>query len=201
MKNKVTMYVLSGVILLALISASILLYIDSSSNTEFTVVTAPAKADVVSPIKIEEAKENFAKVELGTNLALKKKLTANNFTQAYAGKNANDGNVNTYWEGAANTYPNTLVVDLESPADIRNIRVRVNPSNMWERRKQTFSISTSQDDQTYTAVAASADYVFDPVSGNAVIIKLEGVNARYLKLEFTGNTAATGGQVAELEIY
>jgi hypothetical protein len=132
---------------------------------------------------------------------LKKKITENNHTQEYGGKSAIDGDVKTYWEGAPDSYPNTLVIDMESSVAAKCVRVKVNPNNMWEKRKQIISLHGSFDDKNYSELSAAADYVFDPISGNAVIINFNTSNLRYLKLDFTSNTAATGGQAAEVEVY
>jgi hypothetical protein len=201
MNTKKWIYALSLVTILAVLSAAILIFIDSNSATKFTVVSAPKQQDVVSPIKAEVAEVNFAEIDLGNNLALKKKITENNHTQEYGGKNAIDGDVKTYWEGAPDSYPNTLVIDMESSVAAKCVRVKVNPNNMWEKRKQTISLHGSLDDKNYSEISAAADYVFDPISGNAVIINFNTSNLRYLKLDFTSNTAATGGQAAEVEVY
>lgn len=201
MNTKKWIYVLSIVTILSVLSAAILIYIDSNGATKFTVVSAPKQEDVVSPIKAEKADVDFSQIDLGSNLALNKKITENNHTQEYGAKNAIDGDVKTYWEGAPDSYPNTLAIDMESPVDAKCVRVKVNPNNMWEKRKQTISIYGSLDDKNYSELSAAADYVFDPVSGNAVIINFNNSNLRYLKLDFTNNTAATGGQAAEVEIY
>ena len=201
MNSKKWIYTLSVVTILAALSAAILIYIDSNGATKFTMVSVPKQEDVVSPINVEKAEVNFAEIDLGNNLALKKKITENNHTQDYVGKNAIDGEVKTYWEGAADSYPNSLFIDMESPVAVKCVRVKVNPNNMWEKRKQTISIHGSLDDKDYLEISAAAEYVFDPVSGNAAIIKFDASNLRYLKLDFTSNTAATGGQAAEVEVF
>lgn len=44
------------------------------------------------------APETYVKAADTANLALGKTVTANNYNQTYVASNANDGNVNTYWE-------------------------------------------------------------------------------------------------------
>ncbi len=133
------------------------------------------------------------------NLALGKTVTANNYTQVYVAANANDGNVNTYWEGAANSYPNTLTADLGSSQSVNKLVLKLNSS--WEERSQTLSVLTSNDNFTYATTVASAAYTFSPSTANTVTITFSQVNARYIRLQFTANTRATGGQAAEFEIY
>lgn len=135
------------------------------------------------------------------NLALGKTITANNYTQTYVATNANDGNVTTYWEGANNAYPNTITVDLGTSQAITRIVVKLNPDTAWSKRTQTFSVLGSIDNNTYNTVVASNTYTFDPATGNTVTISFTSTNQRYFRLNFTANSGAPGGQVAEFEIY
>ncbi|ROR27288.1 subtilase family serine protease [Mobilisporobacter senegalensis] len=134
-----------------------------------------------------------------SNLALGKTITANNHTQVYAATNANDGNINTYWEGGANAYPNTLTTDLGSTQSINKVVLKLNRS--WETRTQTLSVLSSTDNVNYSTCATSDTYTFSPSSGNTVTINFTEGNARYIRLNFTANSQATGGQVAEFEVY
>lgn len=133
------------------------------------------------------------------NLARAKSITANNYTQVYVPDNAVDGNVNTYWEGGANAYPNILTADLGSVQAVYKIVLRLNPT--WEARTQTLSVLTSTDNGTYSTVKASDTYNFNPSTGNTVTITFTETNARYVRLNFTANSGATGGQAAEYEVY
>ncbi len=133
------------------------------------------------------------------NLALGKTISASSVQQTYVAANANDGNVNSYWEGAPGTYPNTLTVDLGSTQSVYKVVLKLNTG--WESRTQTLSVLSSTDNNTYTTRAASSTYTFDPASGNTVTITFAEASARYLRLSFTANSGATGGQVAEFEAY
>jgi len=133
------------------------------------------------------------------NLALQKTITDSNHNQNYVATNANDGNVNTYWEGGANNYPNTLTVDLGSSQTVYKTTLKLNTS--WGARTQTLSVLTSTDNSTYNTAVASAAYTFDPVSANTVTITFANTTARFVRLNFTANTGAVAGQVAEFEVY
>ncbi|NLL95825.1 MAG: discoidin domain-containing protein [Clostridiaceae bacterium] len=67
-------------------------------------------------------------VSADQNLALGKSITASSHTQIYYAHNANDGNINTYWEAAPNSYPNTLTVDLGSTHSVSSVVIKLNPS-------------------------------------------------------------------------
>ncbi|MBL4931851.1 CARDB domain-containing protein [Clostridium paridis] len=133
------------------------------------------------------------------NLALNKAITTSSVQQSYVATNANDGNVNTYWEGAPGTYPNTLTVDLGSAQSINKVVLKLNPT--WGVRTQTFSLLSSTNNSSYSTLVASNTYTFNPSSSNTVIITFTETSARYVRLNFTANSGATGGQIAEFEAY
>lgn len=134
----------------------------------------------------------------GSNLALGKPITASGYVHTFVATNANDDNVQTYWEGNAN--PATLTTQLGSNADLSSIVIRLNPDSAWGNRTQTFSIlGREQSASGFTTIVASASYNFSPSSGNTVTIP---VSARVadVRLNFTANTGAPAGQVAELQV-
>lgn len=150
----------------------------------------------VEPLVVEEP----APIK-SENLALKKIATADKHTQNYAAKNATDGSAKTYWEGGANTYPNILTVDTGKVNVIKTVRIRLNPDSIWAARQQTLTILGSEDGTTFKPVVDSAVYDFTPAKANTVTIDFDPVKTRFVQLQITANTGATGGQVAELEIY
>lgn len=156
------------------------------------VRTEPADAAAVS------AADPFAGAE---NLALGRSVRSNNHIYEFTATKAVDGDLLTYFEGAANAYPNDLTVDLGSARRIRALRIRLNPRRIWQKRAQTIEVLVSADGVNFTTATEAAAYEFDPVTGeNTVTIPLEA-EARYVRLSFSSNTGATGGQAAELEIF
>uniref|UniRef100_A0A4Y8PQD0 Carbohydrate-binding protein n=1 Tax=Paenibacillus athensensis TaxID=1967502 RepID=A0A4Y8PQD0_9BACL len=129
---------------------------------------------------------------------MNKGITAGSYTQIYTAANANNGNQADYWEGAANTYPNWLRVDLGGVSSLNKVVLKL-PTN-WGSRTQTLSVQASLDDASYSTIVNSATYTFSP-SANTVTITFASVNARYVKLNFTANSGATGGQLSEFEVY
>lgn len=125
-------------------------------------------------------------------------ITAGSYTQVYVATNANDANQATYWEGAANAYPQWIRVDLGSTNSINQVVLKL-PTG-WGARTQTLSVLKSTDDVTYAQVLASANYTFNP-SANTVTLNFTETSARYVKLNITANTGATGGQLSEFEVY
>jgi hypothetical protein len=136
----------------------------------------------------------------GVNLAIGKTVTVNGSNSASFGPaNVNDGNTATYWEGVGNAFPNSLTVNLGSTLSIGQLVVKLNPG--WGSRNQIFAVMGSTDNTNWSTLAASASYAFTPGAGNAVTINLGAPSVRYVRLNFTANSAAAAGQVAELEIY
>jgi hypothetical protein len=134
----------------------------------------------------------------GTNLSLGKPIDSNGDTFTFVAANAVDGSVTTYWEGS--TSPNQLTVHLGANADINSITIKLNPDAAWGPRQQTLEIfGRGQNGGNYSSIKASAQYGFDPASGNTVTIPVTATVAD-VRLQFTQNTGAPGGQVAELQV-
>ncbi|HEX8867281.1 MAG TPA: discoidin domain-containing protein, partial [Lentzea sp.] len=135
----------------------------------------------------------------GENLAQGKPVTASGYVHTFVPANANDGNVQTYWE--SNGFPGTLTVQLGSNADLSSIAVKLNPDSVWGARTQNVEVLGREQNATaFTTLKAGADYRWDPASGNSATI---GVSARVadVQLRFTSNTGAPGAQVAEIQVF
>ncbi|WP_369369735.1 discoidin domain-containing protein [Promicromonospora sp. Populi] len=137
----------------------------------------------------------------GIDLAPGRPIVASSTEWTYVAANANDGNTSTYWEGAGGQYPSTLAVTLESAAQLSDIVVKLPPATAWGARTQTFSVQgrTGASD-AWTTIAPSAARAFSPATGNTVTIPVTGT-AREVRLQFTGNTGAGNGQVAEFQVF
>jgi hypothetical protein len=137
-----------------------------------------------------------------TNLALGATMTASGSAQSYVPSNTNDGNTSTYWESTNNAFPQWLEADLGSAQTVGSITLDLPPSSSWAPRTQTLSVQGSTDGSTWATLAGSANYTFDPSTGNTVTISLpSAVSERYLRLNFTANTGWPAGQVSEFEIF
>jgi hypothetical protein len=129
-----------------------------------------------------------------SNLALHKAVTASSYTQVYVPANAVDGDAGSYWESANNAFPQWFQVDLGAAVPVGRLVLRL-PSS-WGARTQTLSVSGSTDGSTFTTLVGPAGYTFAP---NATVTL--SATARYLRLNFTGNTGWPAGQLSELEAY
>jgi hypothetical protein len=136
-----------------------------------------------------------------TNLALGKPATASGYTQGYVPSNAVDGNTSSYWESADNAFPQWLQVDLGSATTVGRLVLDLPPSTAWSTRTQTITVQGSTDGSTFTTLAGSAGYTFNPSTGNTVTVMFGGASVRYLRLTFTGNTGWPAGQLSELQAY
>ncbi|GLZ58003.1 hypothetical protein Misp05_15790 [Micromonospora sp. NBRC 107095] len=133
-----------------------------------------------------------------TNVAQGKTMTASGSTFSFTPDKANDGQLGTYWEGAA-SYPQNLTVALGANHAISGVTVKLNPDPAWGTRTQTIQIlGRDQASSAYTSLVSAAAYQF--VQGtNVVTIPVTATTAD-VQLRFTGNTGAPSGQVAELEV-
>ena len=138
-----------------------------------------------------------------TNLALNQPATASSSYQGYVASNVTDGNASTYWESTDGAgYPQTVTVDLGSAQSIGSVTLDLPPAAAWSTRTETLSVLGSTDDTTFTQLVASAGYTFNPSAGNTVTISLpSGTSARYVQLNFTGNTGWPAAQLSELEVF
>jgi F5/8 type C domain/Pectate lyase superfamily protein/Abnormal spindle-like microcephaly-assoc'd, ASPM-SPD-2-Hydin len=136
-----------------------------------------------------------------TDLALNQPTTASGYTQTYAPANAVDGSTSSYWESTDNAFPQWLQVDLGSSVSISRIVMDLPPSTAWGTRTQTIAIQGSTDGTNYSTLVASANYTFNPSTGNTVTVTFPAASVRYLKLTFTANTGWPAGQLSELLVY
>ncbi|MFD3400571.1 choice-of-anchor D domain-containing protein [Kribbella sp. NPDC058693] len=136
-----------------------------------------------------------------TNLARGKPATASsqvNGTQTPAA--ATDGDANTYWESTNNAFPQWLQVDLGTAQSIGKVTLKLPPSSAWGTRTQTLSVQTSADGSSFSTPVASATYTFTSPA-NVVNITVPATNARYVRVNITGNSGWPAGQVSEFEVY
>jgi hypothetical protein len=122
--------------------------------------------------------------------------------QSYVAGNTVDGNANSYWESANNTWPQSITVDLGSSQSVKRLVLKLPPSSAWGTRTQTIAVLDSTDGSSYSQLAGAAGRNFDPGSGNTATITLpSAVNTRYVRLTFTANTGWPAGQLSEYEVY
>ncbi|GAB3816797.1 hypothetical protein GCM10027605_66440 [Micromonospora zhanjiangensis] len=134
------------------------------------------------------------------NLAAGRPATASSTVHVFAAANAVDNDVATYWEGAPGAYPSTLTVALGANASISAVVVKLNPDPVWGARTQTFQVlGREQAASGFTTLVGSATYSFNPASSNTVTVPVSATAAD-VRLQFTANSGASNGQVAELQV-
>jgi hypothetical protein len=137
-----------------------------------------------------------------TNLAAGAVMTASGTTQNFVASNANDGDTSTYWESTDGAFPQWLQANLGSAQSLGSVTLDLPPSGSWATRTQTLSVQGSSNASTWTTLVASANYTFNPATGNTVTISLPaGTSEQYLRLNFTANTGWPAGQLSEFQIF
>jgi hypothetical protein len=135
----------------------------------------------------------------GADLAAGRPASASSQNGGFVAANAVDGNTGSYWESVGSAFPQWIQVDLGTAASVDRVVLRL-PSG-WGARTQTVSVRGSTNGSTFTTLAASAGWVFDPASGNTVSLTFPATGARYVRVDVTANTGWPAAQVAALEVY
>ncbi|WP_420031745.1 discoidin domain-containing protein [Streptomyces sp. cg28] len=137
------------------------------------------------------------------NLAQGRPATATGSADVYTPGKAVDGDANSYWESTNNAFPQALTVDLGSAQAVRRVVLKLPPSAAWGARTQTLSVLGSTDGSSFTTLAASKAYRFDPATGNTVTVTLPDSSpaTRQLRVQVTANTGWPAAQLSEVEAY
>lgn len=136
----------------------------------------------------------------GTNLAVGKPITGSPNTFIYVATNANDNDLNTYYESAG--FPGQLTVSLGANADVNSVNIKLNPDGAWGPRTQNIEVQgREQGSGSFTTLKAAANYTFSPTAGgNSVTISFTTARVADVRLIINSNSGAPGGQVAEFQI-
>ena len=127
--------------------------------------------------------------------------SASSQVSGYSPAFAVDGDIETYWEGTGE-YPQTFEVALSKAARVSKITIRLNPIEIWGKRTMRFSVEISSDGETFREAVPEKEYVLDWAAGNLTEIPLPGDagDVMAVRLVFTANSGAGGGQIAEFLI-
>jgi hypothetical protein len=126
-------------------------------------------------------------------------VSASSSLGAYPASNVNDANQATYWESNNNAFPQWIQADLG--ASVATNKVVLKLPTGWGARTQTLSVQGSTNGSTFSDLAPSKGYVFDPASANTVTIDVAATTIRYVRLNITANTGWAAAQLAEFEVY
>ncbi|WP_062352353.1 discoidin domain-containing protein [Herbidospora yilanensis] len=182
-----------------------------SGTTLVFTDTQPATATVTYLVRARDAAGNVSgdsnsvtrtgTSQPGTNLATGKEMVESGHVHTFVAANANDDNLDTYWEGASGTWPSTLTVKLGANANVTSVVLKLNPSSAWGTRTQNIQVlGREQSGSTYTNLVSAANYTFNPSSQNTVTIPMTATTAD-VQLRITSNTGAPAGQIAEFQVF
>lgn len=174
---------------------------DPKGDPGLTVVAAPEQTKAQRPPCFPDPEANYIPMPETENYAQGKPVSSGVHNDVYVIENVNDGKTDTYWESKG--FPGEAVIDLGESRAISTVAVRLNPSAIWEARKQEIAVFVSADGTNYTEASPATMYDFDPNTGNRIRIDFPSAQARYVKLVISLNSSSrTGGaQAAEIEIY
>lgn len=207
MDLKIRRVIIAG---LAIVNLSLLIYVlivsfaSPKGIKAENVIIHETIEQMESMVHPDFVKEEYVPIVIeGDNIAKGKKVSASSFYDVYTPRKVTDGVFVgvSYWEGAPDSYPNILTVNLEEIKSIHTVRVCLSPMSIWGKRTQTFSVNISNDNEIFTELIPEQQYTFDPDTGNEVVLTFDTVDVKYVQLKFTENSGATGAQVAEFEVY
>lgn len=170
-------------------------------SKEKITVDFALRAMLKTPSSKEEDTKTIYDAAGRKNLALGAPIVVNNKIYDFVGSKAADGDINTYWEGAANKYPNTIQVDLVNARDLDIAVLKLNPQKIWGKRVQTFTVEISDNGNDFTTLIPETDYEFNPLTNNNTVVISLNTKTRYIRFSFSKNTGANAGQIAEIEVY
>ena len=170
-------------------------------ETIVTIVAAPEQTKAERPPCFPDPADKFIPLPETENFALNKTVISGKHADVYVDKNVNDGSTNTYWESLG--LPAEITIVLGESYTISTVAVCLNTSSIWEPRVQEIAVQISQDGESFTEAVPAAQYQFDAEYGNRIRIDFDPVQAAYVKLVFTMNSAARteGAQAAEICVY
>ena len=114
----------------------------------------------------------------------------------------------SYYE--SKNLPAHIVIDLGDVYRLSKVVFCLPPILTWSARTQNIEILTSDSALAYKAdttpfvtAKEATDYLFDPLQGNRVIVDLDNVPCRFLKVVIRSNSAygGYGGQLSEISAY
>ena len=174
---------------------------EANIPTIVTIVSAPEQTKAERPACFPDPAEQYIALPETENFALNRPVASGAHTDVYVSKNVNDGKTDTYWESKG--FPAEMTIELDGTHSVSTVAVCLNPSAIWEARIQEIAVLVSTDGENFTEIVPAAQYQFDPATGNRIRIDFDAVDASYVKVIFTLNSASrTGGaQAAEICVY
>jgi len=193
--------ILCGIIVVSLGLAAFAFLTRGGEDGNITIVRTPDQTEAEWPPAIFNPLSLIVELPSTPNLAEGRPVTATSFTDVYVPANAVDGTVTSYWESQG--WPADFTIQLDGVHSVSTVAVQVNPSLLWEARSQGFEVLVSLDGEAFSTVVPHAMHDFDPLTGNTVRLDFAPVQALYVRLHFTVNTASRtmGAQAAAIRVF
>ena len=116
--------------------------------------------------------------------------------------NAADGDASTYWESTDNAFPQWLQVDLGASQELQQDRAGTCPRPpRGAPGPRRCPVQGSTGGSSFSTIVGSANYTFNPSTGNTVTITFPSASYRYVRLNVTANTGWPAGQVSEFQVW
>lgn len=176
------------------------------SETGRRVTSGPIRAGMILQVISEDESETALYIFVNPCLTQDKPIEASSYQDNQNGNNPpeymNDGDDTTRWaaglteDGGNTSYPQWVEIDLGDLYALDRIDVSWFQGSS-SKRAYTYTVSVSEDGEDYRqAVDRSENTVVGVVSDS-----LDGVKARYIRLDITGNSEWSGSGSAAASIY
>jgi hypothetical protein len=140
-------------------------------------------------------------IDSSTDIAAGKTASASSSNGTYTAANLTDPDASTYWESTG-SFPQWAQVDLGQSYSIGKVVLKLPPATAWATRQETLSLQGSTDGSSFSTLAGSAAYTFDPnANANTVTITFNAASARYVRVNVTANTGWSAAQLSDLEVF
>ncbi len=153
-----------------------------SGEQEITEETAHVLPGMTVKITAEDGKTTGTYTITASNLCTGRDITVSSEELGNEGTHAVDGNIATQWVAVNGTYPQHIIVDLETEYYLGDLTIDWYRKNNSKTRYYKYKVEVSEDGQTYTQVL---DKTKNTTVGT-VTDSLELVKARYIKIIVTG---------------
>jgi hypothetical protein len=159
----------------------------------------PPSAPAVTPADVPPA--GYGTLDLAAGRPVS---TTSQHSDFYGSANITAGDPTRYWEGALNSLPQTVVVDLGSVGWVAKVDLALPEAAGWNARSQTIGVYGSQTGPSAaTTIVGPRSYVFDAnsPSRNSVSVTFSPVRVRYLILQFSATSGWPAAQLGRLSAY
>jgi chitodextrinase len=172
-------------------------YTDNSLNPATTYSYSVLAYDAASNTSALSGSASATTSTLPANIALNKPSSSSGAEYGHQSSLANDGVVSSSNWWGANPYPQWWMVDLEAVYEVNRVVI----VNYYDGvRYYRYTIEASLDGTSWSTIVNNSTNT-TPAASSGVSFTINNVQARYLRVNMTYNSANVGVHIVEFEAY